>query len=281
MFDLHSWSVHQKLAAVCFGLSFSAVLGFMSMTPPAFTEARYALTVAAVSLLMVYVIWVSTVSNSIKTQVFYGLPLSFILVFGGAYGPKWIDDRENIYPRTPIYAGILRPDRLIDNGKINYVKIQIGKSHVFLESASVLDDVLKTWGKDEFTVEIKSGDMLVSTKIRDDDDNVIAELYKNEWKIKPPPGIWDRNYTNDTVEVIDARGDVVLQIHVLPGTIQIQGVWRITIGNQRLHLAIKEAPADVSPLGAQFVLCPVGARCSAIRPIFAYPSETHLGKLSQ
>jgi hypothetical protein len=71
----------------------------------------------------------------------------------------------------------------------------------------------------------------------------------------------------------------VLQISLLPGRIQIQGVWRISVGNQRLHLAIKQAPADVSSLSAQFDICPIGQRCGAINPIFRYPSEAHLGEL--
>jgi len=90
-----------------------------------------------------------------------------------------------------------------------------------------------------------------------------------------PPVTWDRNYTSDRLEIKDKRGNVVLQLHVLPGTIQIQGAWQITISGTQTYFVVAEIPG-----GAGFATCPVLERCRiTIQPIFRYPSETHLGEL--
>jgi hypothetical protein len=247
----------------------------MSLSPPEFTGARYALAIAVMFLLVMYGIWVFSDPRPIKAQLIYGALVAFISVFGLVYGNQWIRYRGQIYPRTPIYAGILTSNKLIEGGEINEVKIQIGNSRVYIDDPRVIDNVLQAWGNDHFTVELYNGNILVSTKLRDDQGNVIAELNRNEWKVNPPPGTWDRNYTSDRLEIIDKKGNVVLQLHVLPGTIQIQGAWQITISGTQTYFIV----ADVG-VGASVATCPILERCSiAIQPIFRYPSETHLGEL--
>jgi hypothetical protein len=276
--------IHQRIAGACLVLAIGALGAFMSMTPPEFTGARFALAAAEISLMVLYFFWVFSYPGAAKAQVFYGLFVAFILVFGVVYGSKWIDYREKTYPRTPIYAGILTPLRLIESGAIgNNVKIRIGNSHVFFNTADVFNDLLKTWSEDQFTVEILHNEVFVSTKIRDDNDNIIVELHKNEWKVEPPPGTWDRNYADDALEVKDAKGDVVLQIRVLSNVIQLQGVWWVNFGiNGRTRMVVREAPVSEQAPGhhdAQFVFCPPGTPCKKIEPIFKYPSESHLGEL--
>src|SRR5262249_29218020 len=125
--------------------------------------------------------------HPIKAQLIYGALVAALSVFGLVYGNQWIDYIGRVYPRTPIYAGILAPNKLIEDGAINEVKIQIGNSNVYLSDSRVIDNFLRAWSNDHFTVELHNGNVLVSTKLRDDQGNVIAELNKNEWKVKPPP----------------------------------------------------------------------------------------------
>jgi hypothetical protein len=268
---------YQRIAAAVFALAIGALGAFMSMSPPEFTGARYALAFGTASLITAYVFWVISAADnrSITTQLFFGLVVAGIGVFGVVYGYQWIDYRQKSFPITPFYAGILKPDKLIEGERVNEVKIQIGNSTVFLSDAKVIDDVLRAWSNDHFIVEMHNGDVLVSTKIRDDHGNVVGELNKNEWKVAPFPGTWDRNYTNDRLEIIDQRGNVVLQVRVLPGTVQIQGVWQVTISGVLTHFVLAEIPG-----GATVATCPVIEQCRAkIQPIFRYPSERHLGEL--
>ena len=59
---------------------------------------------------------------------------------------------------------------------------------------------------DRFTIEKIDGKLMVSTMIRDSSGNVLAELRRNEWKVAPPPKTWDRNYTDNALEVVNAEG---------------------------------------------------------------------------
>src|SRR5205823_14425405 len=100
--------------------------------------------------------------------------------------------------------GILAGPKLIENGRIaNNVLLQIGRARVFFDNTNTLDLLLKRWGDDRLTVETIYGRAYISTRVRDEHGNIIAELIKNEWKINPPPATWDRNYRNDALEVID------------------------------------------------------------------------------
>jgi hypothetical protein len=217
--------IHQKIAGTCLTFAIAALGTFMSMSPPEFTGARYALAIAVVVLVVIYVAWVFSHPGAVRPQLFYGVLVAFILVFGTVKGFEWIDYREKIYPRTPLYAGILTPMKLIDDGSVKKgVKIQIGKARAFLNDVGVLDDLLKTWSRDRFTLDVVNDKILVSTQLRDENDKLVAELEKNEWKVTMPPTTWDRNYTDNSLEVKDARGDVILQVSVLPGIVRIQGV---------------------------------------------------------
>jgi hypothetical protein len=277
MFSFH-WNVHQKIAGAVFGLSAAAVLGFMSMTPPAFSEARYSLGIAAISLFALYILWVVSSETEARAQLFYGLAVALILVFGVVYGTRWIDYRQTTYPNTPLYSGILAGPKLIENGRIaNNVLLQIGRARVFFDNTNTLDLLLKRWGDDRLTVETIYGRAYISTRVRDEHGNIIAELIKNEWKINPPPATWDRNYRNDALEVIDTRGDVKLQIRILPGIVQIQGEWWLTMNkNLRQRLVWAEAPDGG---GAVLSFCDPEQACTKIRKMFKYPSDKHLGEL--
>ncbi|MEJ0092842.1 MAG: hypothetical protein WDN46_05280 [Methylocella sp.] len=48
---------------------------------------------------------------------------------------------------------------------------------------------------------------------------------RNEWRVTPPPGTLDRNYTDDALEIRGAGGKIVLQLRVLQDRIQLQGEW--------------------------------------------------------
>jgi hypothetical protein len=60
----------------------------------------------------------------------------------------------------------------------------------------------------QFKIESIDGKIKVSTQIHDLNDNLIVELDRNEWKVGP--SAFDRNFTDDTLEVRDSSGAVVL-----------------------------------------------------------------------
>jgi hypothetical protein len=143
--------------------------------------------------------------------------------------------------------------------------------------------VLAIWGIDQFNVEVVDEEIKVSTIIRNEHGSVIAEIYRNEWKVGPPPLSWDRNYTEDTLEVRNDKGHIVLQVRVSSNIVQIQGVWQYP-KNPKLLMVVRETPErelHERYTGQMIFYDPVdtSAKWPDISPLFHYPSETHLGEL--
>lgn len=192
----------------------------------------------------------------------------------------------------PAYTGILAPKAELlfsPAGKGRIPKLQIGTSNTFFTANAAVQSnaygamLLPMLRQSQFKVESIGGKIKISTLITDDKGNVIAELIRNEWKVAPPPNSWDRNYTSDRLEVRDAKGNVVLQVHVLWDRIQIQGAWWINMGppNGLAQVFVMKNPHPSPVSQALIVFVPKNSLEGppTIAPMFAYPSETHLGEL--
>ena len=157
----------------------------------------------------------------------------------------------------PSYAGILKPKATllfsVDQGG-TIAKIQIGQSGVFIvgPNSDVRAYLFPALQKSEFKVELIDGKMKVSTRVVDGSGNLIAEITRNEWKVSPIQA-FDRNYSDDALEVKDSRGLVILQVRALSDRIQVQGAWWIDMGppNGIRRLWVR---GDPSGKGAQFVI---------------------------
>jgi hypothetical protein len=91
----------------------------------------------------------------------------------------------------------------------------------------------------------------------------------NVWKFPLRSPVWDRNYTDDVVEVIDDNDRVA----DLGNAVNIAGILRCENGG---GLAIHELPNGA---GGTQILRPSGKAESIDNPkICKYPSETHLGE---
>lgn len=123
-------------------------------------------------------------------------------------------------------------------------------------------------------VELINGAAKVSTAVNDENGSKIAEIIRNEWKVSPPPNTWDKNYNNSALEVKNNRGDIVLQIKVLPDRIQVQGKWMIS---KYKGIALIKAPNGGALIEVITPQRPYFA--DKIEPIFKYPSALHLGEL--
>lgn len=161
-------------------------------------------------------------------------------------------------------------------------KLRIGTSGVyFVGSGGEIGALLiPALSASQFKVESIDGAMKVSANITDDNGMTIAELVRNDWKVKPPPGTWDRNYSDDALEVKDAQGNLVLQVRVFIDHIQIQGMWWINMGppNGWVRLILWKNPELNS---AEMVFSPKNGKSSppTIPPMFKYPSDLYLGQL--
>jgi hypothetical protein len=174
-------------------------------------------------------------------------------------------------PPPPIYTG-----ELTSTDVATSPKVQIGNGGLVFRTKDK-NGVFFTFPTGAyFGVVLEGGLLKVSTIIYDRTLKRIAELSKNEWQVAPPPGIWDRNYSDDAVEIIDDRGDVVLQVRLVNGCAQLQAIYYAA---PDIGYAFLRDPK--SPIGESHVLVfgPGFPLWEKIEPIFRYPGNRHLGEL--
>ena len=196
--------------------------------------------------------------------------------------------QKNTQGATPQNVGVLTPKVELlfspkDSGSGLIPKLQIGQSGVFIvgPSGPFGKLLIPALTESQFKVESIGGKVKVSTWIADDTGNLLAEISRNEWQVAPAPQTWDRNYSDDALEVRDSSGRIVLQVRALPDRIQIQGMWWVNLGppNGVRRMTIWQGTDPEK--GVQIVFTPASSPdpLPEIAPMFVYPSELHLGEL--
>jgi hypothetical protein len=130
------------------------------------------------------------------------------------------------------------------------------------------------------TVEVLDGTPMFSTIIRDKSGATIVDVQRNRWIVSSSASIvWDKNYTDDTLEVLDVREKVVLSVRILPDRVQLQGEWHDEKGRgiriAQTHPPLIEGGAQIMSLQAFDDDPPM----LKIAPRFQYPSAEHWREL--
>lgn len=129
---------------------------------------------------------------------------------------------------------------------------------------------------DNISISRENGKLKVSTVILSSDGTLIAEIKNNEWKTAVPPKSWDRNYTDDSLEVKDDRGNIVLQVKLLENRVQMNGIFYNPDGTGVAVFSGEGKYDDWVGMHAIDVSHPPEF---CLKPMFKYPSELHLGEL--
>ena len=181
--------------------------------------------------------------------------------------------REPSAPDPTAMTGMLKaePTLLFSSGSPVGTLLEIGNSGSRFLWTGKQGSPMFQIGEDPLTVErLASGDLAVTTTIRDASGKIIAEIVRNEWKLRPSL-LWDRNFNANAVEVRGESGDVVLQVRALADRIQMQATWYTSAGR---FFELAESP---DAKGGVLVQRP--EQRIPIKPIFRYPSDQHLGEL--
>jgi len=135
------------------------------------------------------------------------------------------------------------------------------------------DPWITIWG-DELLVRKDNGKILITTHVRDrNGSSVVVDIVDNKWTVSSLQNIsWDKNYTNNALEVKDGRDRVVFQVVLLPDVVRVQGEWW-TEDKRGLRL-VRPYPFDRVRTGPVFVEMNGGTYKFEfpIEPIFKYPS---------
>jgi hypothetical protein len=113
---------------------------------------------------------------------------------------------------------------------------------------------------------------------------LVAEIKQNRWHVYPSYSV-DKNYTKDTLEVLDNSGHVALQVRVLPDRILVQGEWWDIEGSGVRLLKPKVGQPEVGQTKTGSLVIRMGRQMQhleeLIRPMFEYPSKDHWGELKR
>jgi hypothetical protein len=178
-------------------------------------------------------------------------------------------------PNPAAMAGKLKAEpTLLFSSKASFgTQLEIGDSGtVFLHTGKPGSPLMRL-GDDAIIVErLADGEVAITTTIRDPSGKIVAEIVRNEWRLRPSL-LWDRNFNASAVEVRAENGDVVLQVQALRDRIRLQGMWYTTAGK---FIEFLKSPDPKHPGG----LIVMGVKHKLpIQPMFQYPSDAHLGEL--
>jgi hypothetical protein len=179
------------------------------------------------------------------------------------------------------HAGVLKSTKqtlLAPDQKI-YPKLEIGDTGtIFLFTGPQGQPLFSVFEDTHLTMEMEDGQLKVSTVIRDKGGRIVAELLKNEWKVNAAAA-YDRNYSEDAIEVRDSSGDVVLQLRFVGDRVQFQGKFFNNAG-QAFGIGKIKGP-DGRESGAIELTGHAHPHLQLqITPIFRYPSDRHLGEFA-
>ena len=234
-------------------------------------------------------LWPMLSIAAVGTALLYVWPLSTSLKVSGpptleALSIPWRDFRS-VQPIPKNHGTLIAPIVMKDilSARSETGKIEVGDSGTYLDIADPTGAGIK-WllGESKLVVEEDAGGRLyVSTDVKDPSGKAMATLVRNEWKTAKQRGKVDRNYDNTALEIIDAAGEVALQIQMVPGHIQLQGKWYYSDGKQTTIMKSHRPGYSV----IQFASTPEQQHdpsqpygIETIHPIFRYPSTVHLGE---
>jgi hypothetical protein len=209
-----------------------------------------------------------------------GLVITALGGFGAYYFGKMVE--KETAAKTS-YSGRLEKKndnvKILDAKERAYPKLEFGDSGAVLVYAGPQGSPLFSFADENaLTIELENSDVKVSTIIRDKTGRVVAELKKNEWKVNPN-NTWDRNYSTNALEVKDPTGDIVLQVILLDDRVRFQAKLYdssgrgISFGKVRGPEGWGGGIEITGPKHPDLLL--------KISPVFKYPSDLHLGEMTQ
>jgi hypothetical protein len=199
------------------------------------------------------------------------------------------ENRINKENQKQRYVGVLNPNSSQLEGKDLKKKLEVGwspqYSGLLLEHGKKMQEQMQGGANENspyfsflydnsLIISEDNGHLKVSLLIRDQTGTVVARIIENEWQVSHPPGIFDRNYTNDTLEIINNSGEVFLQIRLLADRVQLNGVF---YNSEGYGIEVYPHP-ETKGKWRMHILAPETKRRYELKPLFKYPSELHFGE---
>jgi hypothetical protein len=118
---------------------------------------------------------------------------------------------------------------------------------------------------------IVNGDIQLTTTVSDRLGHRVVEIIGNVWTVSNERSVsWDKNYTDNTLEVKDGHDRVILQVQLFPDHVELQGEWHDEYDH---GVQFREGPEGSAIFGPF-----AGQPNWQIKPIMKYPSSEHPGQ---
>lgn len=189
---------------------------------------------------------------------------SWVFIFAWILlGPKWIAEK----------ASAPEGDLDLPNWHAPIAVAQIGdaRNRLIIGNKHPLP-IINMFRDAGLTFDYDNGRILLTTFVRDQQGKWIVHIEKNHWTVNADRSIcMDKNYTRDSLEVLDGRGHVVLQVRLYPDRVSVQGIW---FNDKGVGVEIVATPdggwSDV------ILRPPRGTEDEILIPtLFKYPSSKH------
>ena len=174
-------------------------------------------------------------------------------------------------------SGVIEPivKTLMSSDDDIYPQLEFGDGGTILKfTGPTGSPMFRLFQDSHITIVVEDDQLKISTKIRSK-NGIVAELMKNEWHINPNNS-FDRNFSENAIEVKDHEGDIVFQVKHVGDRIQLQGKFYDVNGN---GIALVKGPG-----GEGGAMVPLRAEMpdnqSQIEPMFKYPSALHIGEMN-
>lgn len=125
----------------------------------------------------------------------------------------------------------------------------------------------------DLNIWIASNKLYISTTVTDETGNIIARIIANEWQ-RNPNNSFDKNFNDNTIEILDNQGNVVLQAQLKGDEVQFAGFFV-----KKNNWTVELYPGS-NGNGAIIESWPLNKlQPHHIDPIFNYPSKLHPGEM--
>jgi hypothetical protein len=223
--------------------------------------------VSAISILYLVMTIVPWLSNrSLVQQVAFS-----IAVIALAFGLFWPLMRSQYKTeKATLLEGDLRA--MVKATKTPERVMEVGGT-TFVWKNDPQQDVMKMLYDSGLRIEVEDNELKVSGPIRDRLGHLVASLDKNHWSVTS--ACLDKNYSSDSLEILDLRGLVIFQIKILSDRVQLQGEWRDEFG----HGLRLMAGSDGGIISYWIDEKSEQQEMKIIEPMFKYPSANHWSEL--
>lgn len=208
-------------------------------------------------------IQLATKEKKTKLEYFSFIIVLILLITGGTL--QYVDNlkKEKYSKDAGILTGKLKNESII-NPVIKWGSSSITFSGNQSKNIPILGMPLDIW--------VEDGILKISTIIRNKDGKVIAKLEENEWKLNRN-SLFDRNFDDIALEVINDNDEVVLQIKFDNDAIQISTIFYNDEGGGKF---IEQLPNESGIIFGSFLNNET--KILNVDRLFEYPSDLYPGK---